>query len=182
MSNEKKNTAKDPAEDTRYHDTLLLLRKYRHILWSLESEKRFLEFQFASESGQSIDEFLHKAQTIGMDLDIPDLEDRTRSIARSAQTIKLIDMAVSMVRTKVPNGEMMYQILMLTYILPEKLKSIEINEKLENMGFLMCDRSFRHFRKEGVKCVSTILWGYASRDSMGVLDQFDRMVPGGEKL
>lgn len=171
MLNEKMKKNVNPEEDTRYHDTLLLLQKYRRILWSMEAEKRFLECKFETEYGRSIDEYLAKAETLGIDIDVSDLENRTRSIARSVQMTKLIEKAVNLVRESGSTGEATYQILTLCYMNPEKIKENLILAELAKMGFPMGEKTMRRLRKQGIEYVSTILWGYTSKDTLDAVNQ-----------
>ena len=49
---------KQVVRDERYHDTLLLLRKYRDVVWSLTVAVEQVKHDFQSEYGKDIDEFL----------------------------------------------------------------------------------------------------------------------------
>ena len=58
-----KKTAQEPkvTENSLYHDTWMLLRKYRDVVWSLELSVQQVRRQFQIEYGSSIEE-LHRAQ------------------------------------------------------------------------------------------------------------------------
>ena len=55
-----KKTAQEPkvTENPLYHDTWMLLRKYRDVVWSLELSVQQVRRQFQIEYGSSIEEFL----------------------------------------------------------------------------------------------------------------------------
>ena len=53
----KKKVEQDVRNDSRYHDTRKLLRKYRDVTWSLELSVQRLKNQFHVEYGTDIEEF-----------------------------------------------------------------------------------------------------------------------------
>ena len=55
-----KKTAQEPkvTDNPLYHDTWVLLRKYRDVVWSLELSVQQVRRQFQIEYGSSIEEFL----------------------------------------------------------------------------------------------------------------------------
>ena len=167
IKSDKKN-----CKDTRYHDTQLLFRKYREILWSLTLETAALKRDFQSEYGETIDRFLEDIYSAGANLNGTDIEDRARSIARSKKMLDLIDEAVNLVRNYCENGEELYQILYLSYMQPKKISNEDILSELQKNGFFIGDRTLLRHRAEAVDKVSSVLWGYTSKDSMNILNQF----------
>lgn len=45
-------------EDQRFHDTYLLLKKYRDVVWGLELSVQQVKRRFQMEVGSSIEDFL----------------------------------------------------------------------------------------------------------------------------
>ena len=45
-------------ENLKYHDTLLLLQKYRDVVWGLEISVQQVKRRFQMEIGSSIEDFL----------------------------------------------------------------------------------------------------------------------------
>ena len=72
----KKNEKKNVAEDSRYHDTWRLLKKYRDVVWSVEVSVMQLKNEFQIEYDSSIDEFLESVYLAGADLSGTDIETR----------------------------------------------------------------------------------------------------------
>ena len=66
MKNEKKVSEK--KENTIYHDTLMLLKKYRDVVWSLELSVRQVCNRFQIEYGSTVDEFLESIYCAGADI------------------------------------------------------------------------------------------------------------------
>lgn len=71
----KKKLNQNMAEDSRYHDTWMLLKKYRDVSWSLELSVQQLRNQFELEYGSSVEEFLESIYLAGADLGGTRLED-----------------------------------------------------------------------------------------------------------
>lgn len=58
-------------ENPLYHDTWMLLRKYRDVVWSLELSVQQVRRQFQIEFGSSIEDFLESIYLAGVVLRIP---------------------------------------------------------------------------------------------------------------
>lgn len=58
-----KKTAHEPkvTDNPLYHDTWMLLRKYRDVVWSLELSVQQVRRQFQIEYGSSIEEFWNRS-------------------------------------------------------------------------------------------------------------------------
>ena len=82
-------------QDTAYHNTLLLLKRYRDVVWSLTVAVEQVKRDFHSEFGKDIDEFLDTIYSAGADLCGTDIEERAKSIARSNKMLHLINEAVN---------------------------------------------------------------------------------------
>ena len=65
---------KQIQQDERYHDTLLLLKRYRDVVWSLTVSVEQVKSDFRDCFGESIDEFLDSIYTAGADLSGTDIE------------------------------------------------------------------------------------------------------------
>ena len=98
-------------QDERYHDTLLLLKKYRDVVWSLSVSVEHAKSDFRECFGENIDEFLESVYVAGADLSGTDIEERAKCIERSNKMLQLVDSAVATMRKKHKHGELYYQIL-----------------------------------------------------------------------
>ena len=87
--------------------------------------------------------------------------------------LKLLDSAVELLRTRHKNGEAYYWLLYYSFLSPQQLKNVE--EIIENLRPHIRDISFRTYyrkRQEAIDALSSVLWGYTSKDSLDVLEQF----------
>ena len=75
------NTA---AENPLYHDTWLLLKKYRDVVWSLELSVQQVRRQFQIEFGSSIEGFLESIYLAGVDFADTGIQEHARRCRQSA--------------------------------------------------------------------------------------------------
>ena len=167
-----KRKEKNVTEDPRYHDTRRLLRKYLDVTWSLELSVQQMKNQFHIEYGTDIEAFLDTVYVAGADLHGTELEHHARCIERSHKMITLVDNAVELLRTRHKSGEEYYWLLYYTYLSPQQFRNVE--EIIEQLRPHIHDISFRTYyrrQKEAMEAVSSILWGYTSKDSLQLLDE-----------
>ena len=100
-----KRTKTTVAEDSRYHDTWRLLKKYRDVVWSMELTVQQVKKEFEIEYGSTIEDFLESAYLAGADLSGTKIENHARCIERSNQMLKLLNNAVDILRTRHKSGE-----------------------------------------------------------------------------
>ena len=163
----------DVTENPLYHDTWKLLQKYRDVVWSMELSVQQVKISFEKEFGQSIDDFLDSIYSAGADLSGTEIEQHARCIQRSNQMIKLVDGALDILRYKHRNGEELYWILYYTFIAPQQLQNTQqIIDKLRIHIREISYRTYFRKRQEAIDTLSSILWGYTSKDCMEVLEHF----------
>ena len=169
----KKFVEKDVAENPLYHDTWKLLKKYRDVVWSLEISVQHVRSKFEIEYGTSIEEFLDSIYLAGADWKGINLKPQKMLFARTQKMQKLLGRAVNLLRTRHKNGEAYYWLLYYSFLSPQQLKNVE--EIIENLRPHIRDISFRTYyrrRREAIDALSSVLWGYTSKDSLDMLEQF----------
>ena len=162
-----KKTAQEPkvTENPLYHDTWMLLRKYRDVVWSLELSVQQVRRQFQIEYGSSIEEFLESLYVAGITFDGSAIEDHARCIERSYKMLKLLDTSVELLRTKHKYGESYYWLLYYTYLSPQQLANTqEIIDKLEPHIRDISYRTYFRKRQMAIDALSSVLWGYSSKE------------------
>lgn len=133
-----KRTKKALAEDSRYHDTWRLLKKYRDVVWSMELSVQQVKKEFEIEFGSTIDDFLESVYLAGADLGGTRIENHARCIERSNQMLKLLNNAVDILRTRHKSGETYYWLLYYTFLSPQQLDNVnEIIEQLHPLGVFL---------------------------------------------
>ena len=79
--------------------------------------------------------------------------------------LQIIKNALNTVRLDPDHGELMYQILYLTYFSERKLANREaILAELERIGFQMSMVTYHSYLNMAIKAIDRILWGYTARD------------------
>ena len=95
----KKTNQQTEMENPLYHDTWMLLRKYRDVVWSLELSVQQVRRQFQIEFGSSIEDFLESIYLAGVVFADTGIQEHARSIERSYKMLKLIENAVNLLTT-----------------------------------------------------------------------------------
>lgn len=119
----KKIKQQNEMENPLYHDTWMLLRKYRDVVWSLELSVQQVRRQFQIEFGSSIEDFLDSIYLAGVDFADTGIQEHARSIERSYKMLKLMENAVNLLRSKHKFGETYYWILYYSYLSPSSTKT-----------------------------------------------------------
>lgn len=160
-------------DDMLYHDTFTLLKKYRDVVWSLELSVQKVRRQFEMEMGSSIDDFLESIYLAGVDFKENGIEEHAQSIERSHKMLKLVDYSVNLLRNKHKYGESYYWILYYSFLSPQQFKNAD--EIVEQLRAHIQDISLRTYyrqRNKAIEALSSILWGYSSKDSLRILNEF----------
>ncbi len=167
------NNTTDVTENPLYHDTWELLKNYRDVVWGLELSVRQLRKRFSIEYGSSVDKFLDSLYIAGADLTGSNMEHHAKCIEKSNQMVKMIDSSIELLRNRHKEGESYYWLIYFTYLCPQKLRNVD--DIIEQLRPYIRDISYRTYyrkRKAAIAALSSILWGYTSRECMDILDKF----------
>lgn len=134
-----------------YHNTEMLLKHYRDIVWALEC--------FPSNIAEELDRPLENLDTILDYLDVEmgmgnkKLESRMESIRKSRLLLDRLNEALSILKRKPDNGEKMYELIRLTYLEPERLSHTELLYRLD-----ISTRHYYRLRQQATNILSIRLW------------------------
>ncbi|MBR4083239.1 MAG: hypothetical protein IKK33_03025 [Lachnospiraceae bacterium] len=172
MSKKRMDNTPSAEENPLFHDTWKLLKNYRDVVWNLELAVQQVKNQFEIEYGSSIEEFLDSIYLAGADIGGSKLENYARSIERSNKMLNLLNSAVDILRSKHKHGEQYYWILYYSYLSPQQLQNTdEIIENLIPHIANISKRTYYRRRPEAVQALSSILWGYTSKECIKILDK-----------
>ena len=161
------------SDNPLFHDTWKLLHKYRDVVWSLELSVQHVKKSFEIELGSSVDEFLDSVYRMGVEFDKTNLEYQAKCIEKSNKMIKMLEAAVELLRSKHKFGESYYWVLYYTYLSPQEMKSVyEIIDILRPHLKYISYRTYYRYRKEAIEALSSVLWGYTSKDCIELLEHF----------
>ena len=161
---------KSEKEKYLYHNTELLLKKYRDVVWSIEVSAIQAEMNFEIETGCKMTEFLDMSYAAGFDLKGTDIAEQARTMERNKKMLSIIDSSIDLLRRKHENGEEYYWILFYTYLSDKPLKTIDdiiacIEPKIGPISW----QTYFNWRKKAILVLSSILWGYTSKDFLHIL-------------
>lgn len=169
MQNKRNNN-----EDKLYHNTELLLKKYRDVVWSIEVSAIQAQISFEIEMDCRLDEFLEMSYEAGADLSGTKIQEQMRTLERNKKMLKIIDAAVNALRKKQLDGETFYWIIYYTYLSEKVVKKVEdiISMTAAKTGEYMCWKTYFTKRKKAIETLSTILWGFISKECLPILKEF----------
>ncbi len=164
---------KNEIQEYYYHNTELLLKKYRDVLWSIEMSAENTKDKLESEIGYKLETFIDMTYSAGVDLSETKIYEHVRTVERNVQMLRIIDRAVQIMRKKERNGESYYWIIYFTYLSDHTLKNTEeIIEKVSEKGSQISWKTYFARRKLAIEALGNILWGFSSRDCKDILDSF----------
>ena len=170
MSNVQKENI---TQNKEYHNTFLLLRKYRDVVWSLEVSTKKMKSKFIKEMGCGIEEYLNMAHLAGFEFSESGVEEHTKIIEQSTYMLKLLEKAIDILRKKHKYGETYYWILYYSFLSPNQCRNTnDIINKILTCVDTISYKSYFRKRKEAIEALSTILWGYSAKESRDILRFF----------
>jgi hypothetical protein len=159
--------------EDHFHNTRFLLRQYRRVEYAIRISESDLNLRMEMEHGTQMSALEVNADLAGIDLTGSKLEGYTKSIIRSQKMLQIIQNALDTVRLDPENGELLYQVLFLTYFSPQKPKNREaIVDSLDRMGYPMSVATYHNYLNKGIRAIDHILWGYTTIDCMEIIRNF----------
>ena len=151
IASEKARKAEQKMRRKMYHNTQLMLKHYRDIVWALECFPK----QIAEELEQPLGDLDALLGAVDTQLAIGNvrLEHRMQNIKQSRLLLDRINDALTVLRQKPGNGETMYNIIFQTFLTPEKLSHTEILYRLD-----ISDRHYYRLRQQAMNILSIRLW------------------------
>lgn len=151
INDQKIREAQKEKRKLAYHNTEMLLKNYRHIIWQAECE-----------AGRIADELnlpLHNLDAILSRVDAEigmgnrRLEMKLESLNKFRILIDRVNEALSLLKKKPDNGEKLYELIYLTYISPDKLTQNDVLYRLD-----VSRRHFYRLREQALTVLSIRLW------------------------
>ena len=134
-----------------YHNTQMLLSRYRDIAWALECFPETVA-QELDQPFENLDALLDRMDAeVGMGN--RKLESRMDSLRKSRLLLDRINDALTVLKKKPGNGPRLYELIYLTYIVPEKLSHTDLLFRLD-----LSSRQYYRLREEAISIISIRLW------------------------
>ena len=132
------NKAAKRKDGDKYHNTRHLLKQYRKVAYAIQISEADMNVRMEMEHGTRLSTLEVNAELAGVDLSGSKLEGYARTVIRSKNMLQIIDNALNTVRMDPDHGELMYQVLYLTYFSKKKPANREvILAELDRQGFPM---------------------------------------------
>lgn len=160
-----------------YHNTVLLLSKYRTMRWHLETASEDIASRMELPENSNIEKLIDSVRDL-IDLhDDTTVEHRLQSLEKTREMLQYVDRGLERLKRHPDRGLEKYNILYYTYIDPDASRMpVDIYLKLQ-----MSRSSYYALRKEAIQDLSLILWGlceqiyeilYAVLKSLRQFDEF----------
>ena len=152
---EDKPMKRKPVE--KYHNTRHLLKQYRKVSYAIQISESDMNVRMEMEHGTRLSTLEVNAELAGVDLSGSKLEGYARTVIRSKNMLQIIKNALNTVRLDPDHGELMYQILYLTYFSERKMANREaILAELERIGFQMSMVTYHSYLNMAIKAISSL--------------------------
>lgn len=160
-------------EKKMYHNTEILLKRYRDVVWSMEVSAIQARMNFEYEMGCSLDEFLQMSYAAGMDFSGTDIQEQIRTLERSKKMLNIIDASAEILKKR-EHDETLYWVIYYTYLSKKQLRNVDdiLKKVTEKTGEYMCMKTYYRNRKKAIDLLSTILWGFTSKECLPILEEF----------
>lgn len=172
IENEKIRQAQQERRKQAYHNTQMLLKNYRHIIWQAECEASRIADELDLPL-QNLDAILSRIDAeIGMGN--RRMEAKLESLSKFRVLIDRVNEALTLLRKKPENGEKLYELIYMTYISPDKLEQNDILYRLD-----LSRRHFYRLREQAITVLSIRLWAAPTSELdvwLDLLTLFDKGV------
>lgn len=157
ITNEKLREAKKEKQRTAYHNTQLLLRNYRRMVWVFNCYPQ----EILEELETPFADFDRLAERLDLELAMGNkrLESRMAAVARSRLLLDRLNDAMTVLRSEPTRGERLYNLIYTAYLAPEKLKLDEILFRLD-----LSQRHYYRLREQAISILSIRLWSAPSEE------------------
>lgn len=151
IDSEKLKKAKKDKQKKTYHNTIMLLQNYRKMVWLLECFPETIASEL-ERPFEGVDTLLEH-----MDMEISwgnrKLEHRMEGIEKSRLLIDRVNEALTVLKKEPKNGDRLYKIVYLTYIVPEQLSHSDLLYRLN-----ISSRHYYRLRQQAITILSLRLW------------------------
>lgn len=142
------------------HRVKLLLKLYRHVVWSVENnlyDVGMMAYDFGSRRIQELIDYL--AFDLEGEFNTQKVGDYLQSITKSKELIKLIDKALIKLNAYPENGEIYFYLLNNKFIFQHTKSDKNLMEAMD-----LSRPTYYRRKKEAIEILGTIIWGFLTPD------------------
>lgn len=143
--------AKQEQKRQAYHNTEMLLKHYRTIAWLVECLPNSIAEEL-DEKFETVDRLIDRID-VEMAYDNKKLESRLKNVQKTRLLLERVNEALTVLKKKPGDGERLYELIYLTYIVPESLTHPELLYRLNTSS-----RQYYRWREQAINILSIRLW------------------------
>ena len=157
IDDERIRNARQTKQKNTYHNTLMLLKNYRTIAWMLEC--------FPDNVAEELDRPFENLDDLIDHIDVEismgnrKLESRIEGVRKSRILLDRVNEALTVLKKKPENGEILYNLIYQTFITPENLSLTDILYRLD-----ISPRHYYRLRSQAITILSIRLWAAPAKD------------------
>ena len=129
IDDERIRNARQTKQKNTYHNTLMLLKNYRTIAWMLECFPDNVAEEL-DRPFENLDELIDHID-VEMSMGNRKLESRIEGVRKSRILLDRVNEALTVLKKKPENGEILYNLIYQTFITPENLSLTDILYRLD---------------------------------------------------
>lgn len=174
MNDNKTNENNLSKEEYLYHNTEVLLKKYREVVLSIGVSVTHAKMKLSNRFSNEISDLFEICYGTGIDMSGTQILSQLRTLERNKKMLELIQLSVKALRGNSKYGEEYYWVLYYTYLSKTVYRSIDdiLDALYQQAGIYMSQKTYFKYRKAAITKLSTILWGFTSKDSLDIIDKF----------
>lgn len=157
IDDERIRNARQAKQKNTYHNTLMLLKNYRTIAWMLECFPDNVAAEL-DRPFENLDELIDHID-IEMSMGNRKLESRIEGVRKSRLLLDRVNEALTVLKKKPENGEILYNLIYQTFITPENLSLTDILYRLD-----ISPRHYYRLRSQAITILSIRLWSAPAKD------------------
>ena len=157
IDDERIRNARQTKQKNTYHNTLMLLKNYRTIAWMLEC----FPDNVAEELDRPFENLDNLIDHIDVEMSMGNrkLESRIEGVRKSRILLDRVNEALTVLKKKPENGEILYNLIYQTFITPENLSLTDILYRLD-----ISPRHYYRLRSQAITILSIRLWAAPAKD------------------
>ena len=157
IDDERIRNARQTKQKNTYHNTLMLLKNYRTIAWMLECFPDNVAEEL-DRPFENLDELIDHID-VEMSMGNRKLESRIEGVQKSRILLDRVNEALTVLKKKPENGEILYNLIYQTFITPENLSLTDILYRLD-----ISPRHYYRLRSQAITILSIRLWAAPAKD------------------
>ncbi|MBQ4110304.1 MAG: hypothetical protein IJC74_05420 [Clostridia bacterium] len=153
----KTDDKKMSREEYLYHNTEMLLKKYRDVVWSIEVSAIQAQANFELEMDCKLEEYLKMSYATSADFSGTQIQEQMRILEKNKKMLKIIESAVNVLKESPKLGEIYYWLLYYTYLSKKVFQSVYdiIDGIYRESGVYISRKTYFKYRKDAINKLSS---------------------------